>query len=149
MYQRYQSKTVTDKELDRMIAEAEADAEEDRLSPRFVVAEDVDVSDDDAIDDRIVYVLDRLAHSDEDDRWRRDHGLPTRGSGIDGQDVLRAARECSLVLGTVFDSAHRFDKVVALDYDGCTDGAAWATVAALPDWVVYRYRKLASAAEQR
>lgn len=140
MYLHYRSSTVSDEELDRMTAQA--DAEKNDPWPQFVVVEDMDVVDDDTIDDRIAYVLDRLADSDEDERWRREHGLPICGANLDGHDLLRAADECGLVLGTVFDSAHRFDMVVALDDDACTDAAAWATTAQLPGWVLERYRKL-------
>jgi hypothetical protein len=131
MYQHFHTKTVSDEDLDRMLAEADADEEASNRTPRFVVAE-ADLAEDEQIHRAVEHVLDYLADAGRDDHRR----------SIGGHDLMRAIDACGLVLGTVFESRRRPYKIVELDYDACADAEAWAAVADLPDWVVYRYRKL-------
>jgi nitroreductase len=138
MYRQYQSRTVSDEDLDRMLATADAAEEACNREPRFVVAE-VDVADDDEINGAVQHVLDYVADASRDEHRRN----------IDGHDLLRAADACGLMLGTVFESPCRPYKIVQLDYDVCTDAIAWAAIADLPGWVAHRYNKLVSRRSQR
>jgi hypothetical protein len=131
MYRYYQSRTVNDEDLDRMLADA--DEEPRNRAPRFVAAE-VEDADDDQMNEEVLHVLDYLADGSRDDHRRN----------IGGYDLLAAVGACGLVLGTVFESPRRPYKIVELDYDACTDAIAWAAIATLPGWVADRYAKLVS-----
>ena len=128
MYRLYNSRTIHDNELDQMFA----DARQDGLHrSRFIIAE-VESDDEVEIDGAIGRELEIRAYESEDGHCH----------SICGEDVLRAAEACGLVIGTVFESPGHQDKVVVLDDDTVTDAVAWAVMDTLPDWIVSRFVKL-------
>lgn len=119
MYHHYHSAFLNDNDFDRMFAEADAEEQTPNRAPRYVIIEaavderesnqlpedaDAEATDDEVIDRSVDFVLEYLAHTSRDD-------LP-RGVGL--RDIWDAVQATGLVLGTVFESPGRGDKVVEL-----------------------------------
>lgn len=129
MYRLYRSSTINDEDLDRMLADVDVTQGASTREPDFLVVEN---ASDAEISEAIEYVLDYLADASRDEHHR----------SIDGHDLVEAAEAGGLVLGTVFMSPSRPDKIVELDYEACRNAIAWAAVADLPHWITDRYDEL-------
>lgn len=141
MYQHYQSKTVSSDELDDLLRRVARQQGQYGRFASMIVADEVSEADDDEIDAWLMGLLDLLCLPDEDERW----SCPS----ISGLDVIAAVDQLGLTLGTVYETPQRDEKVIELDTEVETDAQAWATVAALPDWVQERYGKLVRAGVAR
>lgn len=137
VYEHYRSKTVSSEELDQLIARAEAEKARNHAFASIIVADYIENEEDEEIDSWLMCLLDLLCEPDIDER----RSCPS----VIGQDVIAATDELGLTLGTVYDAPDREERVIELDTEAESDAQAWATMAALPDWLTWRYRKLVRA----
>jgi hypothetical protein len=109
-----------------------------------MIAREATIEEDSEVDGWLSNNLSLLDWDDGEDHWRRKHGMRTLSPELDGEDLFEAADACGVVLGVVDGAAGRIEKVIALDYEACTDAAAWASASQLPEWIITRYARLAA-----